>query len=251
MRPQTPTVRVILLVLLFVLPAHAWPPFSATELGELQRGKVLSEGGHEKRVVWGRMAGVVKAPPSVVWELFIDSDAWPRYGIPRLLDSRLVSRELAAAMKTEKKVDDFYASLGTQQVPLKGQRRAGGKWTHFAFQHYDVPWPVKNRWMIVDTQDNETASGEGRYLAALKLAGGNLKMMEGEFRLSRFEGDPRRTLLEYSVRTDPGAHVPRFLVKWGVKKIMPAVIEAIRRQAKKKYPAPRAPVQKHPSSSGN
>ncbi len=237
---------VMLLAGLFVLPVNAWPPFAATELQVLRQGKVLSEGGHEKRVVWARMAGVVKASPMVVWELFIDSDAWPRYGIPRLIDSRLVSRELAAAMKTEKKVDDFYASLGTQQVSLKGQRRVGGKWTHFAFQHYDVPWPVKNRWMIVDTEDDETASGEGRYLAVLRLAGGNLKEMEGEFRLSRFQGDPRRTLLEYSVRTDPGAHVPRFLVKWGVKKIMPAVIQAIRREAKK-----RATARRDPSSSGN
>lgn len=182
------------------------------------------------------MVAVIPAPPQLVWELFVNSNDWNQYGIPRLTDSRIVSEELA--VQDLNKVEDFYRALGDQSFLLSSFRRAGERWTHFAFQYYNIIWPVSNRWMVVKTSDDETRSAERIYKANWARAAGNVTTVDGYLLLEPFEGNSRLTRMEYGVKTDPGTHVPRFMVKWGVKKMMPAVINAIRREAAQRMSQP-------------
>ncbi|MBI2501029.1 MAG: hypothetical protein HYW02_06120 [Deltaproteobacteria bacterium] len=207
-------------------------PLSVDE--RLRRGEVVSEGGYEGALVWAKMIAAIEAPPSLVWQIFIDSDRWLSYEIPTLLDSRLVTPKITNQVGESKKVGHFYEILGRQSFSMRSQRLVGGEWGHDAFQFYDVPWPVKNRWMIIRVQDDETKSLTGLYRATMTKAAGNIKSLEAEMVLAPFEGDPRRTRFVYSVRTDPDAHVPKFLIRWGVKRVMPAVIRAIRQEAMKR-----------------
>lgn len=209
--------------------------FSKEQWVRLRQGEVLSEGGYLRRAVWGKMAALIMAPPAAVWEIFVSSDDWHRYGIPRLIDSRIVAQEVVRGVSGERGVEAFYEAMGSQRVPLDTIRRHGGQWTHYAFQYYNIPWPVANRWLIVETRDDEREAPNGNYRADWTLAGGNLKTMTGSFDVSPFEGDPKKTLLRYQVETNPGSHVPRFLMRWGVKKIMPAVVQSLRREAAKRY----------------
>ncbi len=57
--------------------------------------------------------------------------------------------------------------------------------------------------------------------------------MTGHMTLEIFEGNPNRTLMKYYVEANPGASVPKFLLKWGVKHSLPGALQAIQREAKR------------------
>ncbi len=234
-----------------------------SDVERLRKGEVLAEGSYVGRDVVGRMRGVIDAAPSLVWEIFIEADRWLDYRMPTLIDSRIVPEEVARKSADSKSVRDFYKVLGSQVFPVEPIRKKGGEWEHLAFQYYDVPWPVRNRWMILRTRDNETKAKRGNFRAVWSRAAGNINTIEGYFLLTPFEGNRQKTLLEYYVKTDPGAHVPRFMIRWGVELIMPEVIKAIRREATRRVATrrvatrrvvtrPPSPAsQRPPSSSGS
>ncbi len=215
-----------------------------------QNGDIISEGGYDGHAIWAKLIGVLPAPPEIVWQLFIDSDAWNRYDIPRLIESRLVSAEITEACRDFHQVGKFYKVLGEQHFSITPIRRVGGKWIHYAFQYYNVPWPVANRWMIVETVDDETRRVEGIYSSRMHQVAGNLRTLEATLLLKPYGVGSKKTLMEYWVKTDPGSHVPRFLMRWGIKKILPQVIFSLRQEARRRYPPPGA-AGKSPNSSGN
>jgi hypothetical protein len=85
--------------------------------------------------------------------------------------------------------------------------------------------------MVMRNVNDETEGERGVYRCSWEKTGGNIRTLRGEFRLEPFDGDSKRTLMFYRVETDPGSGVPRFLLKWGVKKSLPAAMRVIRREA--------------------
>lgn len=209
---------------------------SAEEVALLRSGKLIADGESRGRFIFAEMAGVIEAPPSIVWEIFVRSDDWMRYGIPRLMDSRMVNEGVTVQAAQSRSTKSFYDALGQTVFPLTLFQKKGEKWVHYSFQHYNVPWPVANRWMILKTENDESRWQEGLYKARWNRSAGNIRSMEGEIVLSRFEGNPRRTLLEYQITSDPDVHVPKFLIRWGVERVMPRIMAALRREALKKAP---------------
>lgn len=217
------------------------PTFQSKEearLYDLRRGAILTDGGYERGGVWGKMEGVIQAPSRVVWQLFLETNDWKHYGLPTLADSRAVNEAIVEKVGNSRKVSDFYEVMGEQRINPTIGRKSAGIWHSLTFQYYDLPWPVSNKWMIVKNKNDETRSKEGVYSVEWDKVAGNVKTMSGTLKITPFEGDDRRTLLEYNVLADPGTSVPRFLVRWGVKSTMPAVIQAIRRQAERVYGRP-------------
>ena len=212
-------------------------------LYRLRHGEILTDGGYLKKGVWGRMEGVIQAPTEVVWKLFLDADAWRRYRFPTLADSRAVTAEIAKEVESTKKVEDFYQAIGDRVFDPMKERKTGGVWESYTFQYYDVPWPVANKWMIVKNINDETHIAEGVYKGSWTKAAGNVRTLSGEMKLEPFESDRNLTRMVYYVESDPGSSVPKFLLKWGVKKTMPQAIRVIRREAAKIYRSP-ASLQK-------
>lgn len=220
----------LLFVLVFVVPASAEENH---RLARLRQGEILSEGGHlDKKGVWGRVEGVIEAPPELVWQIFYQANEWRRYGLPSLADSRSVTEEIAREVGSSQKAGDFYKVLGERVFDPSLVRRKRSTWTSYAFQFYNIPWPLADRWMIVKTDFDETGLGKGVYKAQWTKAAGNVRTVDGTLLLTPFEGN-KRTLVSYDVVTDPGSNVPKFILRWGVKKTMPAAVRAIRNEAKK------------------
>jgi hypothetical protein len=207
-------------------------------LRRLRSGEILTDGGYLKKGAWGKMEGVVQVPPKVVWRLFLQSNEWRRYGLPNLADSRAVTEEIARSVEDSKKVDDFYKILGGQVFdPIKDQKK-GVVWTNYAFQYYDFPWPLANKWMVLKNSQDETRAPEDVYRSSWVKVAGNVQTVNGSVSLEPFDNDPNLTLFKYHVESDPGSAVPKFLLKWGVKKTMPAALNVIRREAAKVYGRP-------------
>lgn len=222
------------------------PVFSSPEeekLYRLRKGETLTDGGYLKKGVWGEMEGVIQAPPKVVWRLFLQANEWNKYRLPQLMDSRAVSEEITQKAVSLKKVEEFYKLLGDQVFdPVKDQK-SGTAWTNYSFQYYDLPWPVSNKWMILKNLNDEREGSKSLYVCKWEKVAGNLKILTGEFRLEPFEGDPNKTLMFYRVETDPGSGVPKFLLKWGVKKSLPTAMKVIRRESVRLYGRP-SPILK-------
>lgn len=207
------------------------PETQEERLDALRHGRVFTDGGYLKKGVWGEMEGVVYAPPRVVWRLFAQANEWPRYKLPQLIDCRAVSDEVAQQAVPLKKVEDYYKLVGDQVFDPLVNQKSNSMWTNHTFQYFDLPWPVSNKWIVMKNQNDETEGGKGIFRSSWAKIAGNVRTLSGEIRLSPFEGDPQKTLLFYRVETDPGSGVPKFLLKWGVKKSLPAAMHVIRREA--------------------
>ena len=201
----------------------------------LRQGQILTDGGYlgkgKGKEVWGKMEGLIEAPSDLIWRLYIQENDWKRYGLPSLLDSRAVSEEITHSLRDSKKVEDFYSALGNSVFDPTKERRLDGRWTNDMFQYYYVPWPLANRWFIVEMHFDETESARGIYRAEWTKAAGNVQANNGTILFEPFPGDPKKTRMLYTVEADPGSSVPRFLVRWAVRKTMPAAILAIRKEA--------------------
>jgi hypothetical protein len=208
-------------------------PDSIDRLNRLRRGETLTDGGYLKKGVWGEMEGVIEAPPKILWRLFVQANDWKNYRLPELADSRAVSDEVAREAQSFNKVEEFYKLLdGRTFDPMDGQK-PNSVWTNYTFQYYDLPWPVSNKWVVLKNVNDETQSSKGIYRCSWEKSAGNVKTLSGDFRLEPFEGNSNRTLMHYRVETDPGASVPKFLMKWGVKNSLPQAMFVIRRESAK------------------
>ena len=206
---------------------------------DLRHGEIFTDGGYVKKGAWGKMEGVVQAPPQVVWKLFLQANAWRQYRLPNLKDSRAVSAEVANQSKGFKTVEDLYALIGDRIFSEVEGQRIGGVWVNYTFQYYDLPWPVANKWVVLKNNNDETRSAEGVYRSEWVKVGGNVNTLNGTFTLAPFDGDRNLTHLVYNVESAPASHVPKFFIKWGVKKSLPAAMNIIRREARRLYrPAP-------------
>lgn len=211
----------------------AKPVFASKEeerLYRLGQGEILTEGGYLKKGVWATMEGTVQAPPEVVWRLFIQANDWKKYRLPDLIDCRAVDQATLDQVKETKKSEDFYQALGDKVVDPVAPRRFHSKWENYTFQFYDLPWPVSDKWFVIQNFADETRSAEGVYVTTWEKRAGNVRSLRGELKLEPFQGDKSKTLLRYHIKTNPGP-IPRFMIKWGVKKSLPAAMRVIRRES--------------------
>jgi len=215
------------------------------KLYRLRQGEIFTDGGYLKKGVWGTMEGVVQAPPDIVWRLFIYANDWKKYGLPDLIDCRAVNEAVLEQVKDTKKVEDFYKALGNQVIDPVEHRLSRSQWENDTFQFFNMPWPVSDKWFVIRNSADETRSAEGIYKTTWEKKAGNIRDLHGELDLEPFEGNKNATYLRYHVETDPGSAIPRFLIKWGVKRSFPAAMVVIRRESVKlkERPAPLLKIQ--------
>jgi hypothetical protein len=186
------------------------------------------------------MEAVVDAPPNIVWRLFIYANDWKGYGLPELIDCRAVDQAILDQVKETKQVKAFYKALGNRVIDPVENRIPRAKWENYTFQFFNMPWPVSDKWFIIKNHADETDSDREIYKTSWEKMAGNVRGMSGTLDLEPFEGDRNRTLFRYRVEADPGGFIPKFMLKWGVKRSMPQAIFVIRRQSVllKNKPAP-------------
>ncbi len=237
-------VSVLLFISFFILSvsARATQAHSEgkdTKWERLRRGEVVSDGGYlETGGVWGRMEAFIEAPPRVIWRLFLAANDWNRYGLPSLADSRTVTEEIGHLSSQTENIHDVYHILSGRVFDPFANQKPGAQWINYALQHYDLPWPVKNRWMILKNTNDESRSLIGTYRTDWVKVAGNVKTVTGGVTLQAVAGEPEMTYLTYHVESNPGSSVPKFILKWGVRRSMPAAIRVIRREAARIYGKP-------------
>ena len=205
-----------------------------TQIPRLDNGEIIVTSHFAGHVLAAHMFGVVEAPPETVWTVLTDINRWSHFGIPGLHESRLIPEERADELtlfrgKPSYKMRDFVR----QQIPLISlPRKLGGMYEALAFQYYDFPWPVSDRWVLLKVSHNERQRRAGAFKASWVMVKGNVKTVTGYFLVTPFKNNPDRALVSYQIDSDAGISVPRFLLRYGTNRILPKVMQALRRESK-------------------
>jgi ribosome-associated toxin RatA of RatAB toxin-antitoxin module len=98
----------------------------------------------------------------------------------------------------------------------------------------DSPWPVEDLMAITRA---EHVISEGKWLRQWVLESGDYKTITGSWTLTPYQGDASRTLVVYSIHTEPKTGLPAFVREFAQKSALPDVIKALRVEAKKREAA--------------
>ena len=210
-------------------------PVKESFVKSLDRGWIYTTSDYDSGTsIQAKMQVVIEAPPEQVWELYTQNNNWKLYKIPTLVDSRALNESFVNELKNSKvkKVRRFYSLLADRFHDPYATRHRGGKWESFAFQYYDLPWPVDNKWLVLKQIHDESKTSSSVFASESFGVGGNIKSFYSSAVFKPFENNPNRTLMDYKVTVDTGYPVPKFLLAWGTEQTLPRVMKAIRRYLK-------------------
>ena len=202
---------------------------------QLDRGEILVSSHFQNHILAAHMFGVVNAPPQKVWTILTDVNQWDSYEIPGLHLSRVIPNDRIDDLTPFNNRSSYKArSFVSKEIPLTPLERQPSKaWRANAFQYYDFPWPVSDRWVLLQISHDERQLKKGKFTARWILLKGNVKTVTGYFHITPFKDNPSRSLVSYHVDSDTGIPVPRFLIRYGANRVLPRVIHALRRESQK------------------
>ncbi len=169
-------------------------------------------------------------PPDKVWPVLIDTNSWTKVHASDYKDSRTLDQNQfdLVVEKQPTSIKAFYELIGEQSFPSQYGRKQGQVWTSYILQRFNLPWPLKDRWVVMKIKNDETKSAQGKYRYEYKMSAGNFRELGGYWELLPAEGKPGWTEFRGEYSTDPGVSVPHFLAK----NIYPS---SIRRSAKENW----------------
>jgi hypothetical protein len=126
----------------------------------LRKGELIVESKRDDGGVssaW--MAGLIGRPPELVWRAICNPQLFEQYftSIPRslLLDDGLTAR--VAALGSVR--PDVVEQLLRGAANADWRREPDGRWAASSYQRARLPWPLRERWVVVRvTSDDQTMS---------------------------------------------------------------------------------------------
>jgi hypothetical protein len=219
---------VILVVLGLASPAGAQEGVqSKLAAGEIIVTNQTAPGSSVLRV---KMTAVIKASPEVVWQIITDinhyTDFMPNTRASMVVAAAKIQGILLKTPITAKQVEKL---IGPTPAPLP--RVPGGKYVVYHYSDLRLPWPCADRWYIIKGVMDETRAAQHYYHSSWSLVIGNLKEDSGEWIVEPYGANQTKVI--YRLATDPGGHIPTFLVRHGTCVTLPDIIKAIRERAAK------------------
>ncbi len=178
------------------LTAEDW---KALNKGEIVKA-VEKEGGTQSGA-WS--AGLFDYPPETMWKVIgsleLYDDYMDRTTVSLLLDEETKDKVVEAgdvdADEVEKLLKDNKAGYKKEPAP--------GKWTVYSYQRNDFPWPVSDRWVLL-----EISHDDKEMLQTWKRLAGNIKEDYGSWKLGPAEGGKTLAINEIHIDLDIPATGP-------------------------------------------
>lgn len=194
----------------------------------LKKGEIIKwlEAVKGTEVKKGVAIGIVDAPAEQVWKVIHQNNDFVHF-MPRMLESILVDPaaiDRAKALKFDYNTGDPHELI---QFLKKHRVDKMTDTTGYFFSLLSLPWPATNRWYIIKLEDFVTS---GRWYQHWSLVIGNLKTNDGSWELIPLDND--RTLVTYTVFSDPGGLIPDWIINVGTNQTLPDVIKSIRKRVK-------------------
>ncbi|GMV40777.1 MAG: hypothetical protein AMXMBFR64_24930 [Myxococcales bacterium] len=199
---------IIVAVLLVALAGGAWLYLRPTELKPPPQGAALDEALASGEVILEtepvegtttprmKLRAVIDAPPEKVWAIIEDCGRYEETMI-RMEESEELSRE-----------GDTVVCRGV----------------------VDMPFPLSN--LTATTKATHTVEPQKLYRRAWTMVEGDYKRNEGSWTLTPYNGDARRTLVDYQIVVEPDIEVPDSVRIAAQQKALPDLIEKLREQVR-------------------
>lgn len=141
--------KFIFLLTIFIIPLVA-------DAGKLSLEERLDVGGIVKEInipkeeqwAYVYVRAIIKSKPETVWLTLADIDKWPSW-LPMTRNAWFVSPEAASKITPEvARNRDDVLKINYENPPITVQENEKGGWQRVAYEEYDLPWPIKNEWVV-------------------------------------------------------------------------------------------------------
>lgn len=201
-------------------------PAVTDEAGKLEGGAVLKNitipDGQPYAYV--KVKTVIDEPTGVVWQALKNIERWPAW-LPMSKTARILSPEAATKITPEiAKVQDQVLAI-ERAHPRTGAPQESGHYTRTVYELYDLPWPIKNEW-VVRTYTYDESPQQDR--ATWRKIDSTEQDNDGSWEITP-DGD-NKTLLTYTYRVKAKESVPKPVFKAAVSLTVNSMIKALRHE---------------------
>ncbi len=218
----------LFLILIFSIPASAGLPTIEERLdaGGIVKDIAMPKEGDMAHV---NVQAIVETPPKAVWDALRDIERWPRW-LPMSKTARFLSPEAEEKISQEiAKSRDKVLEIDARYPNTDHGNDRAGNWQRLVYEEYDLPWPIKNEWVIRRyTYDD----GEEKSRASWRKIDGSSIDDDGYWEVSPWKDG--KTHLRYYYRVKVKKGVPQTLYKGAISLTVNSMIKALRREAKRR-----------------
>lgn len=159
--------------------------WKALEKGEMLK-QVVGEGG-TRSGAWS--AKIFDRPPEQIWKAIVSLELYDDYvertTVSVLVGEAVKDKILNGGMADADKIEALFDNMEKGHVKELG----GGRWRIYSYQRNELPWPVSDRWVLLEmTHDDE------KRLQTWKRLAGNIKEDRGSWEVREVPGEKDKCL---------------------------------------------------------
>jgi ribosome-associated toxin RatA of RatAB toxin-antitoxin module len=196
------------------------------EAGYIIKDIQISEGSDRANV---KVKTVIKSSPKAVWAALVDINNWPKW-LPMNSKAYFLSDEAAGLITPQVAKDQLQViAIGNAHPAGKETDHNSGSWQKMAYEEYNLPWPIKNEW-VVRRYNYEERSDLMR--ASWKRVDSSRNEDDGFWEVRPWKDGG--TYLVYNYKVKPKEKVPEVVFKTAVSMTVTSMIKALRHEAQKR-----------------
>jgi hypothetical protein len=168
---------------------------TAEQWTALKKGEIVREAKKEGGTQCGAWsAGFFQHPPALMWKVVSSLELYDEYmdrtTVSVFLDEAAKDRVVKSGAADADEVEKLFAGM----KPGYKKVAPDGKWTVYSYQRNSFPWPVNDRWVLLEITHDDKAM-----LQTWKRLAGNIKEDHGSWLLAAAEGG---TLAQNDIHID-------------------------------------------------
>lgn len=215
------------LVLFIPLALHAGP--TADE--RLDTGSIIKEIKIPEGQLYADVLvnAVIDSPPKAVWAALIDIGGWPKW-LPMNRKAWFFSPAAEKLITDEISHDKAKVlAINAENPPTSDVAEQHGHWEHVAYEEYDLPWPIKNEWVVRRYKYDEATD---LFRASWKRVDSKRDGDDGYWEVRPWKDGRTHITYYYSVKAKES--VPEIVFKTAVSMTVNSMIKALRHESVKR-----------------
>jgi len=168
------------------------------QLAKVKAGEIVKEvkkEGGTQSGAWS--AGMFNHPPELMWEVICSLELYDDYiertTVSVFLDEGAKQKVVAAGDKKADEVEKLFEGMKPGYV----KKHDDGTWTVYSYQRNKFPWPLNDRWILLEITHDDKAMRQ-----TWKRLAGNIKEDYGMWKLDPLPGDPKKTIAQNEIHID-------------------------------------------------
>lgn len=177
----------------------------------------------------------IMAPPKIVWEVLTETARWSQW-MPYAARVQYLSEAAAQALPPVMKKDlPFFESLLQVHPHAAPPPSAMGKSHRVAYESYDLPWPIKNDWVVRKYRFDAQRAAAHYFSASWdKVYDPEEPGSDGYWFIEPADEGATASTFRYHLRVKAKRGLALAMFQIGVKKILKTQIRAVRTEAERR-----------------